>query len=181
MALKGQLNDVDAERRRRASKLPDTFSRLVLRDKKEPRPASEIEAKFGLPKPLAERYAMLTPFFSQLRTFRDDVVHGGRGVGMVFDTERGFCVNPKLSPFSFFAGWKQTHYYNEVLVSVLPWIADTVLQTIEACNGLMTAFGAVIMLPPEIAPGYTIFVRGPHNEALVELLNIHSGASPWWG
>jgi hypothetical protein len=177
---KVQLNDVNADRQRRSARLPDTFSKLVLRDKNQPRTAAEIESKFGLPRAIAERYASMTPFFSRLRNFRDNVVHGRRGVGMIFDTERGFCVDPKVVPFSLFTGWQQGHYFNEVLVSVLPWIADTVLKTIQACNGLMETFASVIQLPPELAPGYTIFVRGPHNEALVELLNVHSGGSPWW-
>jgi hypothetical protein len=34
-------------------------------------------------------------------------------------------------------------------------------------------------LPPEIAPGYQIFVRGPDGEALEGVLR--AGASPWWG
>jgi hypothetical protein len=165
---KVQLKDQDAENHRRASKLPTTFSRLVLHEKKQVRSATEIEDKFGLPKPLAEQYARLAPFFFQLRNVRDDIVHRGRGVGHIFDTEKGFCVNPTRVPFSSFKGWRKEHYYNEVIVSVLPWIADVVLQTIDACNGLMSAFATVIQLPPEIAPGYAIFVRGPHNEALVE-------------
>jgi len=53
----------------------------VLRDKQDPRNAAEIETEFGLPKPLAEEYAGITSFFSQLRDLRDAVVHGGTGVG----------------------------------------------------------------------------------------------------
>jgi hypothetical protein len=49
-----QLLDEAAESRRRSGRLPKTFSRLVLRDKQEPRNAAEIESEFGLPKSLAE-------------------------------------------------------------------------------------------------------------------------------
>ena len=31
-----------------------------------------------------------------------------------------------------------------------------------------------------IAPGYHIYVRGPHTDSVVEALRIHRGASPWW-
>ena len=72
------------------------------------------------------------------------------------------------------------HYYNENIASVLPWIANLILQTIQACNGLMTVFGQVIQLPPDIAPGYRVYVRGPHNEDVAEILKVHSGGSPWW-
>jgi hypothetical protein len=176
-----QLLDEAAESRRRSGKLPKTFSRLVLRDKQEPRSAAEIESEFGLPKPLAEQYAGVAPFFSHLRDLRNAVVHGGTGVGEIYVTERGFCINPKQRPFSSFNGWQPEHYYNENIASVLPWIANLILQTIQACNSLMTTFGQVIQLPPEIAPGYIIYVRGPHNEAMVEVLKVHSGGSPWWG
>lgn len=175
-----QLLDKDAESRRRSRKLPTTFSRLVLWDKHEPRSAAEIESEFGLPTPLAEEYARIASFFSQLRDLRDAVVHGGTGVGEIYVTERGFCVNPKQRPFSGFDKWRPEHYYNEKIASVLPWVADLILQTIQACNGLMTKFGQVIQLSPEIAPGYLVYVRGPHNEAVAEVLGVHSGGSPWW-
>lgn len=175
-----QLLDEEAESRRRSRKLPTTFSRLVLRDKQEPRSAAEIEGEFGLPKPLAEAYARITPFFSQLRDLRDALVHGGSGLGEIYVTERGFCINPKQRPFSTFGAWHPEHYYNENIATALPWIANLILQTIQACNDLMNAFGQVIQLPPEIAPGYRVYVRGPHNENVAEILKVHSGGSPWW-
>lgn len=105
-----QLNDETAEKRRRSMTLPDTFSRIVLEDKKRLRTASEIEQKFGLPQPLAAQYEKFAPFFSQLRDIRDSVVHGSGSLGIVFDTERGFCVNPKMAPYSRFDGWRAEHY-----------------------------------------------------------------------
>ena len=152
----------------------------MLRDKQDPRNAAEIETEFGLPKPLAEEYAGITSFFSQLRDLRDAVVHGGTGVGEIYVTEQGFSINPKHRPFSSFDGWRPEHYYNENIASVLPWIANVILRTIQTCNGLVTAFGKVIQLSPEIAPGYLVYVRGPHTDALVEVLKVHSGGSPWW-
>ncbi len=176
-----QLLDETAEARRRAFTLPETFSRLILLDKQQPKSAEEIEKQYGLPKLLAEQYATVGSFFSQLRDVRDDVVHGGRGFSRVFDTERGFCIDPKASPFSSFERWTPEHHYNEHIASVLPWVANTILQTISACNSLMGAFASVIQLPPEIAPDHRVFVRGPHNEFLAEVLQVHTGGSPWWG
>lgn len=175
-----RLLDAKAEERRKGRKLPDTFSKMVLIDKKQLRTAAEIEQKYGVPKPLAEEYANIAPFFSRLRDVRDKVVHGRKGIGLVFDTERGFCVDPKRLPFSEFTGWRVDHHYNQNLVSILPWIADVILQTIDACHRLMGAFARVVTFPGEIAPGYHIFVRGPHNPALVAVLDIHNGGSPWW-
>jgi hypothetical protein len=90
-----------------------------------------IETEFGLPKPLAEEYSGITSFFSQLRDLRDAVVHGGTGVGEIYITEQGFCINPKRRPFSSFDGWRPEHYYNENIASVLPWIANVILRTIQ--------------------------------------------------
>jgi hypothetical protein len=53
---------------------------------------------------LAQQYASMAPFFLELRKSRDRVVHGGNSVAFVFHTERGFCVNPKVAPFSSFDG-----------------------------------------------------------------------------
>jgi hypothetical protein len=169
-----------AEAFRRAHSLPKTFSKMVLHEKEQLRNAAEIEAEFGLPKPLAEAYERFAPFFSELRRIRDRIMHGGSGFGTIFETERGFCVNPKTQPFNTFENWRPEHYYNENITSVLPWIADTIVKTIEACNRLISAFGSVVQLPPPIAPGYLVFVRGYHNEALAEVLSIHSGDSAWW-
>jgi hypothetical protein len=179
-ANKIQPHNAEAEQLRKRTKLPDTFSKMVLVDKKQPRTPAEMEQKYGIPKPLAEEYANLTPFFSRLRAVRDNVVHGRKGIGHVFETERGFCIIPKLPPFSQFTGWRQEHSYNENIASVLPWIADVILQTIDACNKLMGAFARVAAFPAEIAPGYRVFVRGPHNPALAQVLDVHHGGSPWW-
>jgi len=177
---KVRLLDESSEAYRRGHSLPETFSTMVLDNKERVRTREEIEARFRLPGPLADEYAAIGPFFSRLRLARDRVVHGGGGFGHIFDTERGFCVSPKTFPFSSFSNWKPEHYYNQSIASVLPWLADTILQTIDACNRLANIFTSIIQVPPEMAPGYAIFIRGPHNEALVKLLEVHKGASAWW-
>ena len=117
-------------------------------------------------------------FFLDLKGARDKVVHAGSGVGFIFDTERGFCVNPKIPPFASFKGWRAEHYYNENIASILPWVGNIVLQTIDACNRMMDVFASVIQLPPEIAPGYHIYVRGPHTDAVAETVRVSRGQLP---
>jgi hypothetical protein len=53
-----------------------------------------------------------------------------------------------------------------------------VLQTIGACNALMSSFAAMLVLSPELAPGYRIFVRGPSTDALLDVLAVFHGGSP---
>jgi hypothetical protein len=169
------------ERHRRAAILPKSFADVLFRDNKL-QSAVEIEERFVLPAPLAQQYATVAPFFLELRKARDRVVHGGSTVGFVFKTERGFCINPKLAPFSSFDGWRPEHYYNENIASILPWVGHIVIRTVDACNAIMNTFASIILLPPEIAPGYHIYVRGPHTDAIVEALRIYKGeAPPWWG
>lgn len=175
-----KLNDPTAEKRRKAQSLPETFSKIVLRDKVEVRSTVEIETQFGLPTNMADAYSSCGLFFLDLRNVRDNIVHGGSGISHVFDTERGFCVDPKMRPFCNFGGWLDVHRYNENLVSVLPWVASVVIKTVDACNVLMGELSRSIILPAELAPGYHVFVRGPYNDALLEVLQVAQGRLPWW-
>jgi len=169
-----------AEARRRAGGLPKTFSKIVLRDKKQLRSSEEIAREYELPAAMAQAFAAAAPFFSRLRDHRDDVIHGLKKAGFVFVTERGFCVNPKEPPFSSFKGWRPEHQYNENIVSLLPWVAEIVHGTINTCSILLSTFASIIRFPPEIAPGYQVFVRGPYAASLASVLQVSSGASPWW-
>jgi hypothetical protein len=38
----------------------------------------------------------------------------------------------------------------------------------------------VIQFPPDIAPGYRVFVRGPSTPGLAEVVKIATGGTPWW-
>jgi len=175
-----QLLDPVEEQRRKASPLPDTFSRIVLRDKKLPRDSAEIASKFGLPAGVAATYAELTPDFIALRDMRDRLIHAGAGVRHVYSTERGFCVD-RTDPAFRGCTWTAVHKYNDNnLVSVLPWIANVVLKTIGACNSLLSSFASNLVLLPPIAPGYRVFVRGPSTDALLSVLAVFEGGSPWW-
>jgi hypothetical protein len=175
-----RLLDEKAEAHRRSHPLPDRFSKLTLYEKRRPKTVDEIQEQYQLPTPLTAIYAQSAPFFFQLRDIRDRIVHGGRSFGTIFDTERGFCVDPKIAPFNSFEGWRSEHYYNENIASILPWIANIILQTIGACNALTDKLASIITLPPKIAPNHLVFVRGPHNESLMEVLRVQSGGAPWW-
>ena len=177
---KVKLSNEQAERRRRQNHIPDKFSKVVLKAKKSLRTVEEIETTFGFPPPLAQEYVAHGPFFSGLREARDKIVHGTGSTPLIFDTERGFCVNPAMPPFNSYGGWNEQHHYNENIVSVLPWVAHVITGTIEACNRMMEVFSTVIELPREIAPGYRIYARGSSNDALFEILRMKEGASAWW-
>jgi hypothetical protein len=176
-----RLSDTELERtRKRIGSLPETFSKMVLADKKVLRTSEEIQAKYGLPPTLAKEYESAGHFFSQLRDIRDSLVHGTKPFGTVFETEKGFCVDPKSQPYSGLVEWKAFHYYNENIVSLTPWIAEVAVNTIQTCHRLVLSFATSIAQPPEIAPGYLVYTRGPQNLALMNLLDIKNGSDPWW-
>lgn len=175
-----RLTNPLAEKQRRSRKLPDTFSKMVLHNKKDFMTAEDIEKRYGIPAVVANEYFKHAPFFSGLRSIRDDIVHGGSGMGIVFVTEKGFCVQRNVKPFSSFSGWKSADEYGNNLVSILPWLANIIVKTIEACNAIIFSLASVVIFPPDIAPGLRVFVRGPSTEPLAEIIKVHEGGSPWW-
>jgi hypothetical protein len=175
-----KLEDRESEARRKARGLPKTFSKMTLVEKRRTKTAQEIAHEFGIPSALAHEYARQAPFFRSLRDFRDDVVHGLTRTPFVLETERGFCVDPLQRPFRDFAGWREEHRFNEVLVSIVPWVAHVVFGTIGACGALMLALAAQVRFPPEVAPGHRVFVRAENNKALIHLAEVRAGGSPWW-
>jgi len=179
-AKRVRLTNVELEERRKGRQLPSTFSKLILSRKQSPKTSEEIEAEYGLPFKIAQAYVKHASFFLQLRAFRDDIVHRGQSVPFVISTEKGFCVMPTMKPFSSYQNWLPRHWYNENCVSLLPWLADIVIRTIDACDAIVVALGQVVEFPPEIAPGYRVYVRGSSNPALQDLLRVHEGDSPWW-
>lgn len=174
------LNDPRAESVRKQRKMPDTFSKLCLKEKTVVRSSEELQTLYALPKEMADEYVRAAPFFSQLRNLRNGIVHGGRGLDLIFVTERGFCVG-KDSPLLVAIPCEFGYKYNDNLVSILPWLCSLILKTMGTCTSLVGAFASVVPLPDEMAPGYRVFVREPNNDALSEILAINQGGSPWWG
>lgn len=174
-----RLLDDQAESRRKRRHLPETFSKTVLKHKRGLKTQEELESEYGLPSIVADQYIKNASFFANLRDTRDNIIHRGHSSPGIFTTERGFCVNPDAKAFRGF-DWKEEHRYNKNIVSLLPWLARTITQTIFACNNITAALASAISFPPEIAPGYRIFVRGYNNQALFDLVSVDRGGSPWW-
>lgn len=175
-----RLLDDQAEQKRKRRQLPDTFSKMVLREKRDLRTAQEIADDQFVPLQVAEKYAATGPFFLSVRDIRDKIVHSGTAVSMIFITDKGFCIDPRATMYAGISEWPEDHRFNENLVSLMPWLAYVVFHTIEACSDIMAAFASVIQFPPPIAPGYHVLVRGSNNETMIELLRVAQGASPWW-
>lgn len=173
------LHDPTIEARRKGAKLSTSFRGMVLKGDALRTP-EDLTLTYGFPEGLAQAYAASAPFFTQIRKFRDQIVHLGKDPSQLFDTDKGFCLPKAAYGFGELDFWKPEHSYNDNVVSLLPLLAYVVLGTIETCNNLVNALAAQIVLPPEIAPGYRVFIRAPHNEALLWLLHISQDGLAWW-
>jgi len=172
--------DPETEKMRKQRNLPETFSKIVLRNKQDIKTADELQNEYGLPTNLAAAYYSCAGFFNALRKVRDNIVHGSGSVSGVFDTEKGFCVSPNSKGFCDFDIWDESHKYNENISSLLPWLTHVVFNTINACSEIMSAFSQQIQFPEEMAPGYKVFIRGLNNEALISLIDVAKGEKVWW-
>jgi hypothetical protein len=174
-----RLLDAAADARKKQNRLHDTFSKVVLAGDAV-RTRDELIGKYAIGKVLADAYVSIAPFFVQVRKFRDDIVHLGKDPHFVFSTERGFCIPKSAYGFGALPFWRPEHYDNPNIVSLLPLLAHLVIGTIDACNSLVQAFAAEIELPAPIAPERRVFVRTPHGEAIIWVLDIADGESAWW-
>lgn len=172
------LVDDASNRLKKQNNLPAAFARVVFANE-APRTAQELADKFALPHTLTEQYVRHAGFFASLRASRDHIIHGSSNPGTVFVTERGFAADPKSKLYSDFP-WTAEHRYNENTVSLMPWIAHIVVETIQACTDIVGALSQEIKLPDELAPGYRVLLRDPMNPALIRLLEAATGKRVWW-
>ncbi len=174
-----RLNDQAAEATKKHNKLPEEFRKVVIFDERG-RTADELIQRYALTPLMAAAYASTAPFFSRVRRLRDDIVHLGKDPRMLFSTQRGFCIPKSAYGFGNEPFWRPEHRGNDNIVSLLPLVAHVVIGTIDACSGLVVALASEIPLPRPIAPGFQVFLRGPHNEALLWILDVAKGYSGWW-
>lgn len=146
-----------------------------------PRSSVEILESYPLPQPYAVACENVARFFTEIRTARDNIVHGLARQSVIFRTERGWCVDPTEEPFARFENvWTGDHRFNDRLFSLRPLLAHIVVNTIASCSTLLDSFAAEVRFPEPMAPEHHIFVRGLHNQSLVGLLRLTQGGDPWW-
>jgi hypothetical protein len=178
--LWGRVRLIDSVADGKKGALPRSLRKVVVESERL-RSSEEIREKFLTPAPLSEAYATIAPFFSNLRRFRDAVLHGGTSVDLVVSTERGFCVSPKRLPFRLFDIWRPEHAFNTEAYSLRPFVAHVVATTIDACDRIVAGLAQEIVFPAEIAPGYRVFLRGMHNAQLIRAKRLSDGEGDvWW-
>jgi hypothetical protein len=161
-------------------KLPDRFSKFLLEgNERKPRTAQVLVERFQVPPLFAAAIERHAEFFSGIRGLRDGIIHGIGSPPTFFVLDGGFGVSPTSMPFAHFP-WQACHHYNDHVVSLLPWLADLVLRTIDACSDIMFAFASEIQFPDELAPGYHVFVRCQTSKVVLDLLAAHRNELVWW-
>lgn len=167
---------------RQPQALPKKLSALVFDESPKGtrvRDANYLCTKHKLTESLAAALVEAGTFLLPIRQARDGIAHHGKQLRTIYPTERGFCINRHEQPYNLFNVWNNSHRYNESLVSITPLLAHLVVNAVNLCNVIAQGFAQQIKFPPEIAPGYHVFVRGFHNKALKRAVEIAQGASPW--
>jgi len=150
--------------------LKKSFGYMVLLDG-TPRTRDDLISKFGMPQALADCYARNSEFFLLLRTFRDNIVHNGSRVPIIFSTEKGFAVRETVRPFSDFNVWTEEHKQENGLCHLQPALGYAINRTIGACEDFSQTLETIIRFPPPIAPGLKLFMRGYFNAHLIASLD----------
>lgn len=138
----------------------------------------EIQTQFKIPIELAAFYHRQGPFFQVLRQYRDKVVHSGNDFNP-YVTEKGFAVNANVEPFASFGVWNEEHMLPNRLASLRPVVAHIITKTLRSCEDFSQTIQKIIKFPPDIAPGFKLYIRGHHNDQLISMKEILANCS-WW-
>jgi hypothetical protein len=158
--------------------LPKSFSDMILQNDRL-RTVEAIQSRYKVPNELASFYCRHGSFFKMLRKYRDDVVHNGKDFSSIFVTEKGFAVSANFEPFASFGVWNEEHMLPNRLASLRPVVAHVINETLSTCEDFTHTIQGIIRFPPEIVPGFRIFLRGYYNHQLLAIKNVLSNCE-WW-
>lgn len=135
-----------------------------------PATAEKLVEKYGLPQPLADFYVAVTPFFLQLRTIRDNLIHHGSQVQTIFSDDSDFLISGHLRPFESMKLWRDHERQPNNLVPLRPAINAVVYRTLAVCERFSEVMRQHFQLPPPLVPGMHLFMRGHFNAAFLEAM-----------
>lgn len=152
--------------------LKSAFSDMVLHGGK-PRTANDLMRKYNLPENLAEFYEEQSESFLKIRTFRDNIAHEGESIDTVFFKNDGIAVRTNEKPYNLFDVWEDSWKDDNELAPIWPFISKIVSETINSLESYISSLiGEGIQVPPPIAPGYELYVRGGHVQNLKYIDNL---------
>jgi hypothetical protein len=131
------------------------------------RTSEELTKRFGMPGVMAECYTRSADFFTVLRKLRDNLIHRGSSVQLVFDGDTDFFIQEASLPFKMLPIWKSEDRAPNGLVALRPALAYVICQTLGTCDQFSRTIEASFSLPPPIVPGMNLFLRGYFDESLM--------------
>jgi hypothetical protein len=164
--------------RRLIADLPDSFARIVLNGETL-RTEKEISDRFGLPQPLASFYAVEGIRFQLLRDLRDGVVHHGKGVPTIYETEAGVGVAVDESPWNQLKLWTPENLRHGKFGSVRAIFAHLTFEALEMITRFAIAYSSCIAVPESILSDVRLYLRHPFGRWLVNLEKLID--QPWEG
>lgn len=148
-----------------------SFAQMALSGD-EPLPSEELVESYGIPPSLAEFYESAAEHFSLVRDFRDDIIHYGESIDLIFATEEGFAIQASTEPFSEFGVWDEDTFLENDLAPLWPVTAHVIEQTLGAMDQFTRAFAEDIAVLPRVAPDYNVFLRGHHVTNILHLQSL---------
>ncbi|WP_315766992.1 MULTISPECIES: hypothetical protein [unclassified Bradyrhizobium] len=156
-----QLNDTSIKKR----KLKKSYADMLF-SSNNARTKQELVGRFGIPSALAECYVESTEFFTDLRAFRDRVVHGGGQPPTIFEDDSGFLIAAARVPFRDLNIWGDEETHPNDLVPLLPALSYAIYRTIATCENFSRTIEANFTLLPPIVPKFRLLMRGYFDEVL---------------
>jgi hypothetical protein len=148
--------------------LPYSFSSMVYSNSNKyiVRTPKEFADKFGLPESWAKFYIKHAILFNPIRKFREDIIHYGKTVDHIYKTERGFAVSADFKPFADLNVWNKDTFLQNNLAPLKPIVASVIMSALTVMGNFAILFSQSITLPPDIAPGYHVYMAGPYTSKL---------------
>jgi hypothetical protein len=160
------LHDPEQDKIRKQRSMPRSFADVVFEGQPPNiRSDGEISTKWALPEILAIEYTQVAPFFADLRKWRDNVIHGGSEVGLIFVDDEGFKVQTNNRVFSWANCWSAEEVTETGLAPLDAWLAQIIFGSMGICSRFACIFAQVVQLPEPIAPGLMVFSRNPTDDA----------------
>lgn len=140
-------------------KLKESFNKMIERSGQTMN-AEDIAKHYGIPPPIAACYERSQFVFSELRRFRDNLIHRGSQIETIFQGDETFLIRSDMRPFVDLVHWDDSEKQTNNLVPLVPAIETIVFRTISVCDDLTRALESTIEYPPPMVPNMNFFMRG---------------------
>ena len=135
-----------------------------------PRSSKELEERYGLPSQWSSFYTQEAPFFKKIRECRNAIEHHGLSYRIIFATDKGFGIDADHKLFlPFKAVWTEEMFQARNLAPLRVPLAFVIKESLSAMDRFADMLSKAIILPREIAPGYSVFMTGTQINMLTEL------------